>query len=352
MKRLPVLSSSLLLLVVFFLAGCGEFEFGVETRLSTGQQSEVTVVVTATQQIADNMVLVTITPSPEAETSTPTSTPLATETATVTRTPTPTPTETAVPSPMPSATPRPFFPTATPVPPQIYDFTAVPETIRPGSSVSVNWSAEGESALLCLRFVSGYTDDCFEVAVSGTRVVPIDASFRENVVLELTVSNAAGLEVLASVYLPLDCPDDFWFFEDPPDSCPSTDAVNSFAAAQYFEGGWMLWLEETDTIYTLYEPQRTYNVFYSGFGDPDDPAAENSDYEPPDGLYVPKRGFGLAWGKYSYVRDLLGWALAPEFGFDTTYQVDSDPFNGRLYVLDPDGRVVVLDTYFFSWSYR
>ena len=37
---------------------------------------------------------------------------------------------------------------------------------------------------------------------------------------------------------------------------------------------------------------------------------------PPDGLYVPKRGFGLAWRNYSYTRELLGWALAPEFGFE------------------------------------
>lgn len=349
MRRLPVWYNTIFILAAFMMAGCGEFEFGVETRLTTGRQEAATVVVTATQQIADNMVLVTVTPSAAAETGTPTETPLATETPTAS--PTATSTETATPTPVAQATSRPSFPTATPVLPQIISFTAVDESVRPGDVVTVNWAAEGQSALLCLRFASGYTDNCYEVSLSGTRTLAIE-DFRENIILDLHVSNAAGQESLSSIYITLNCSEDYWFFEDPPESCPIADAVDSYAAAQYFENGWMLWLEETDTIYAFFEPQRTYAVFYSGFGDPDDPAANNDDFEPPDGYFVPKRGFGLVWGMYSYVREFLGWALDVEFGFDTTYQIGADPYNGRLYLLDPDGRLVILNTYSQTWSYR
>jgi hypothetical protein len=203
-----------------------------------------------------------------------------------------------------------------------------------------------------VRVGSGYPNNCFETAVSGSYSLPVESDFRESIYLDLYVYNTAGQEAIATVYIPLDCPDDLWFFDNPPDGCPREDPVETFAAAQYFEGGWMLWLEETDTIYAFYEPQRTYGVFFSGFGDPDDPAAENNDYNPPDGYYVPKSGFGLVWRNYDYTRELLGWALAPEFGFDTTYQSDTDPYSNHLYVVDPDGRIVVLDMYYLTWSYR
>jgi hypothetical protein len=351
LKRLSIWSGGFLLLISLFLAGCGEFEFGVETRFNSGGP-ETTVVVTATQQIADNTILVTMTPSAGAVTETPTVTPLATETTTAT--PSATPTETATPTPTVTvrATSRPFVPTATPVPPQIYSFTAVPQTVSPGSSVTVNWSAEGESALLCVVFVGGYTDNCYEVAVSGSYTVLVEDDFRSSMFLELAVSNATGQQTTTSIYIELDCPDEWWFFDNPPDNCPARDAADSLAAAQYFEGGWMLWVEESNTIYAFYEPQRSYSPFYDGFADPDDPAADNDDYNPPDGFFVPKRGFGLVWHDYSYVRDMLGWALAPEFGFETTYQADTDPYNQHIYVVDPDGRIVVLNTYSLTWGYR
>lgn len=355
MKRIPILVGGLLLLIALLICGCGELEIGVETRLSSGRPDPVTVVVTATQAIADNMVIVTVTPTGEGVNPTQTQIP-ATETATVT--PTPSPTETATPSatPTPRATSRPVVPTATPALPRIVSFTAVPDSVRPGDTISANWTAEGQSALLCLRFATGHTDNCYEVAVSGSRNLPVRTDFREDIVLDLTVTNSAGQEALASISVAMTCPADYWFFDNPPSDCPSTDPVNTYAAAQHFEHGWMLWLEETDNIYVFYEPEKTVSIFYSGFGDPDDPAAENSGYDPPDGYYVPKRGFGLVWGTFSYVRSALGWALEPEFGFDTVYQVDYQSprpgFNDRIYVREPDGRLVVFDTYYLTWSYR
>jgi hypothetical protein len=45
---------------------------------------------------------------------------------------------------------------------------------------------------------------------------------------------------------------------------------------------------------------------------------------PPPGLFEPVSGFGLVWrGEVTGTDDLsalLGWAIEPEFGFDTAYQ--------------------------------
>ncbi len=353
MKRWSILSGGALLLLSLLLMGCGELEFGIETRLTSGRPDGATVVVTATQQSADNMVLVTVTPVnanglSETETPTPAATMTATGTAMATETATP------IPTMMPSATAtnRPFFPTATPEPPRIFTFTAEPSPAVLNSTISATWSAFGESALLCLKFISGWTDNCYDVPTNGTRTLWVEGHFREDILLELEVTNAAGETVETSLYVPLDCPDEMWFFDDPPESCPSAEAVDSNAAVQHFEGGWMLWIGETDTIYTFYEPERTYSVFYSGFGDPDDPAADNSDYDPPDGFYVPKRGFGLVWRNYAYVRESMGWALAPESGFETTYQSSADPNFHRLFFLDENGRLVGVDTWFSTWGYQ
>jgi hypothetical protein len=228
----------------------------------------------------------------------------------------------------------------------------VPPTLTLNSTFSASWSAVGESALLCLRFASGWTNNCYDVPLSGNRTLVIEGHFREDIVLELEVMNERGELALASIYMPLDCPDELWFFDSPPASCPLEGPVDSFAAVQHFEGGWMLWIEETDAIYAFYEPSRTYGVFYNGFEEPDDPTADNGDYDPPDGFYVPKRGFGLVWRNNSYIRETLGWALEPEAGFDTTYQSNADPQYRRLYLLDEDGRLVIIDNYFSTWNYR
>jgi len=41
---------------------------------------------------------------------------------------------------------------------------------------------------------------------------------------------------------------------------------------------------------------------------------------PPAGLFQPVRGFGKIWRENPSVRDRLGWATAPEQGFDTQLQ--------------------------------
>ena len=41
---------------------------------------------------------------------------------------------------------------------------------------------------------------------------------------------------------------------------------------------------------------------------------------PPAGLLQPDRGFGKLWREVPEVRDMLGWAVTPEFGYTSAYE--------------------------------
>ena len=98
----------------------------------------------------------------------------------------------------------------------------------------------------------------------------------------------------------------------------------------------MIWVEAEQMIYTFYYPQGgssypTYGGFIDNFseGDPEsDPTIV-----PPAGLYQPVRGFGLLWRLDQSVRDRLGWATAPEAGFETWMQGYSGAGMHNYYIL-------------------
>jgi hypothetical protein len=215
--------------------------------------------------------------------------------------------------------------------------------------LTASWRAQGERATLCLTTVEGYWLDCYDVSLTGSQLLAANTDYRGDMGLELRVFSGPE-EAVRSVPITVSCPDDWWFFENPPDNCPGWDAVESFAAAQQFEGGWMLWIESSDTIYVFFnEPRQTYSVFYDLL-EPEDSEPPADDYQPPDDKFVPIRGFGLVWRENVWVREQLGWALAPEFGFDTTYQWESAPNYHFFYVLDPDGNIIIMDTIQQTWG--
>jgi hypothetical protein len=115
----------------------------------------------------------------------------------------------------------------------------------------------------------------------------------------------------------------------------------------------MIWLQEDDTIYAFYEePDQTFAT-YSEYTLPDaDTPAPNDDYEPPEGMFVPVSGFGILWREYSWVREKLGWALAPEEGFTATIQREIQQDASYIYLLDPDGQVIVLNWAKATWAER
>jgi hypothetical protein len=76
---------------------------------------------------------------------------------------------------------------------------------------------------------------------------------------------------------------------------------------------------------------------------------------PPEGLYQPVRGFGVAWRDEQAtpgfrVRDRLGWAIDQEFGVSgAAFQCDSAPKYVTCYLSGPGGAVYVLKPERSGW---
>jgi DNA-binding beta-propeller fold protein YncE len=119
--------------------------------------------------------------------------------------------------------------------------------------------------------------------------------------------------------------------------CPAQQAQLHPMAYQPFEGGVMIWDgADTPSIYVGLTSSGDWARYPDQFqeGDPEsDPALT-----PPNGFSQPVRGFGLLWRGDEGLRQELGWALAPEVGFEGTWQV----FAGGYAVAGPDGGMLWL----------
>jgi hypothetical protein len=92
-----------------------------------------------------------------------------------------------------------------------------------------------------------------------------------------------------------------WATQEQPDS--------SQAADQPFEQGRMIWVEQQDSIYVIYNDgswERYPDAFEEGM------AERDPTISPPGGKLQPERGFGKVWREQAAVRERIGWALAPE----------------------------------------
>lgn len=91
-------------------------------------------------------------------------------------------------------------------------------------------------------------------------------------------------------------------------------------AEQLFENGRMYWLQPTGEIWVLVitaEGRGSWTVYPDLYVDGEvlatvEPARE--------GLLVPERGFGRLWREAASVRQALGYATTPEFGYVSPYE--------------------------------
>jgi hypothetical protein len=196
------------------------------------------------------------------------------------------------------------------------------------------------------------------VPLSGSAsltIPPAAASFQR---LDFTLSvetRAPAATVTGQASVALRCTST-WFFSDEPQAgiCPR-DPVHSYAAAQRFQQGTMIWLEEPGRHYILQD-----TPLYEGaernkldlINDPLEITADtSSQFQAPQDLYAPVSGFGLVWrgdvAQSPGFHQQLGWALAPEFGYDAILQCDDAlPSGGRswqtCYLKGPGGEVIML----------
>lgn len=148
-----------------------------------------------------------------------------------------------------------------------------------------------------------------------------------------------------------------WFYPSPGSICPYSTPLASYAVIQPFEHGQMIWVEETDRFYIMFEAgahpslgSQTY-LAYSNIQLRPGASVDNRVGEPPPaGLYEPVSGFGLLWrneiegADLPFLRSSLGWATKPEEGFQTMYQC-TDTFYFSCYLSTSSHSVIG-----FYWS--
>ena len=273
----------------------------------------------------------------------PTATPLPTQS------PSPTPTETLAPTltsiPTRVATQRPQ-PTAASPGPQILSFTVEPGEAKPAETVTLRWTAINTAQVVIQeRGLPGLYGPMtyYEMHVApGGYWAPsiIDRGWSQSV-FRLEVSDLAGRSVWQEVTVNVQCLESFFFSQQRRADCPSGPATQSAAADEVFEAGRLIWLATSRLIYELRDGGGL-TVYQDTWTD-DQPAGDPA-IVPPDGRYQPLRGFGKVWRTAPNIRNVLGWALAPERGYQTQLQNSkvgcrTIPESG-FYLQTSDGRVL------------
>lgn len=343
------LSLIIMLVVSLLLTGCrGVLEIGIESGSPT-----VTAEVAALDATATPVATTPAAPDPTAALPTWTATP----TLEPTHIPTASPAWTA--TPPPTATPEPTS-TSAPPRPKISSFSVSPAEAWAGDPVTLSWKARGDRATICpsARYILFTSDDCWQVPLSGSAsftIPPAAASF-PRVDFTLTVETAApAASVTGQASVALKCALT-WFFTDEPQAviCPR-DPVHTYAAAQRFQRGTMIWLEEQGRYYILQDTPLYEDAERNKLDLINDPLEitgdTSSQFEAPEDLYAPVSGFGLVWrgdiAQSPGFHQQLGWALALEFGYDAILQCDDAvPSGGRswqtCYLKGPGGEVIML----------
>jgi hypothetical protein len=203
---------------------------------------------------------------------------------------------------------------------QIATFSADTESILNDQVVTLTWQAQGAAAYVypcpsardagCLRPRSAQPQP-----VSGSLTIsdfPHAGSYTFR--LEVTDAETPATEDLT---IEVTCAQQWLGGLGASPRCPEDPARTVTAVWQPFEGGVMIWFSDTQQIYAMTNADGRVRVFQDTYveGSPDPEAAA------PEGLLTPIRGFGLVWQALGGAEGSgLGWALAPEIGFDSARQ--------------------------------
>lgn len=236
--------------------------------------------------------------------------------------------------PAAAATPE-ASPAVTPQPAHIDAFSASAEAIINTDTVTLNWSARGSRAYLYLCLAAAPTcsrpPSAAVLPLAGSLSVagyPYAGTYRYRLEVE-----GSAASVSADVSLAVTCAQEWLGGVGALPLCPEAPARTVFAVWQPFEHGALLWFSDVKQIFVLTD-DGTLRVYTDAYveGEPD-PAATA-----PAGLFTPLRGFGLLWETLGGAQGALGWATAPEAGFDGARQAAGHT-SYTTYVAGPDGIV-------------
>lgn len=233
--------------------------------------------------------------------------------------------------------------------PRIEFFTSDASAVAPGSTVTLYWSTRGAREAVIYQLVRGVRNRLWNVGPDGSLPVQTSRNDRGSVEFVLSVGkNAEYVEQLLAI--PLACPD-VWFFQPPPEACPTAPAQDSPLVEEPFERGRMIYIAQNQQIYALFNDGAApawlvlddrYNPATSPESDPN--------FSPPPGYYQPLRRLGFIWRGNDTVRNRLGLAIQPEAAYNGFVQSSSSEGAQTLYVSSSDGTVLQLLPQGDSWQ--
>jgi hypothetical protein len=243
-------------------------------------------------------------------------------------------------------------------PPQITSFIAQKTQ---DNSVLFTWAAIGISADICpLLDTETLYHDCkqiyrqfYEAEIVGSEIWPAAEIGAIYTGFRLAVEGSNGVSQSAEISISgLACAQE-WFFNNPTERCP-TPSVTSFATAQRFEHGQMIWIQKLDKFYIFYDSglqawPTNLDIVWPLTLKPNASLDNQVRETPPPGYIEPAGNFGLIWRGEAEgtegVRQRLGWAKEPKIGFRTIYQCGVGSDNCAYYpgyLRDPEGKILNL----------
>lgn len=222
----------------------------------------------------------------------------------------------------------------------INSFTVTPSSAVGGDTLTLSWNVSGVNSVSIMVVYYGlrfgwvpFEPDQMSLDAVGSATFTAPEGVREISIILTADLLSETLEVS------LDCAIG-WVSGSNDVECPSAEVRSIQAAYQPFEGGYMIWREDSDMIWIYINSSQLFVVrpdTYAG-GEIvfDEPA--------PEGRVQPINGFGKVWIDDAWIRDSLGWALAAEQGYTMSYQESpiATGTNGsryRVFTL-PDGTFI------------
>jgi hypothetical protein len=180
------------------------------------------------------------------------------------------------------------------------------------------------------------------VAPNGTLITVQPSNFRPTIYAGGTQKQTATLTAYVCQYT--------WTLYLDPYKCATGPATTEHKVSEIFENGIMLWTESSGVYDVLTYEKSGFSYTRYGFNDPLNIQADSSGAvgTPPPGLYAPVNGFGSIWrGDVAFnknLRQLMGWALTPEAGYEATMQCGVSTINPLTicYITLPDGRLIYI----------
>ncbi len=106
-----------------------------------------------------------------------------------------------------------------------------------------------------------------------------------------------------------------------PDPRPTQTVDQVQVAEQVYENGRMMWIQPVQEIWVMVDTTGNGGEWlrYEDTFEEGEPEIDPS-LTPPAKRFQPERGFGKLWRENEDVRDALGWAVTPEFGYISQYE--------------------------------